>query len=73
MKTLNSLGLGEQIREVIIFVYMVLSALNSLCLVVRVSLYFQIQGVHFSHESFISCFQGDSQESQSVPLAKTIS
>lgn len=50
------------------FVYIALSALNSLSLAIRMSLYLRGQGGYASHGKFISCFQGDRKEGQSVLL-----
>lgn len=54
------LGLGYQISEdVLRFVYTGFLALDSVSLVIRLSLYLLIQGGCLSHGRFISCFQGD--------------
>ena len=49
-------------------VYRILDS-NSLFLVIGVSFCFQMQGVYLSKERFISWFQGDRKEGQSVPLS----
>ena len=46
---------------------------SSLSPAIRLSFYFQTQGVHLSLARFISCFQGDRGEGQHVPLALAVS
>ena len=55
-------------RSNMVCVYRILDS-NSLFLVIGVSFCFQMQIVYLSKERFISCFQGDRKEGQSVPLS----
>lgn len=60
---------GNVIKEETNFVYIVFSALNSLFLMISVSLYLLVQGGYLSHGTFISSFQGDKGESECFALA----
>ena len=68
----KSLGLGRQNTKVTRFVYKGFCTQNPVsgdkCVLLPPD-----AEVHLSHERFISCFQGDSKEDQSVPLALVIS
>ena len=49
---------GSKFKQVTRFVYTGFSAMNSLSLMISVSSYLQMEGVHLSQERFISCFSG---------------
>jgi len=51
------------------FVYIYILPPVSLTLLIRVSLYLQVQRGYLSHRKFIFYFQGDREEGQGIPLA----